>query len=288
MDDAVEAVAIATPPVTPSPGPRLPAGGQARHDREADRCVGARGPEQIIRAAAAVDRVVMCDHTYCYTPAVRYLADALAQGALGRIHYLDSVRINLGLVQPDVSVLWDLAPHDLSILDFILPGGLDVRTVAAHGADPLGAGQACVAYLTLGLACGAIAHVHVNWLSPIKVRTMMIGGSDKTLVWDDLNPTQRVSVYDRGVDFHADASAELRHRSQISYRIGDVLAPALGEREALGAALEEFADAIREHRAPATDGGSGLRVLRLLEAASASLGRGGATIAIDPTLENVA
>ena len=110
------------------------------------------------------------------------------------------MRINLGLVQRDVDVLWDLAPHDLSILDLILPDGVRPLSVAAHGADPIGAGQACVAYLTLKLPGGAIAHVHVNWLSPTKVRTTMVGGSKRTLVWDDLHPAQRISVFDRGVD----------------------------------------------------------------------------------------
>ena len=123
----------------------------------------------------------MTDHTYCYTPAVQQSASWSRDGVLGDLQYVDSVRINLGLVQPDVDVLWDLAPHDLSILDFILPDGCTPLAVAAHGADPIGAGQACVGYLTLQLPDGAIAHVHVNWLSPTKIRTHDRRGSRGTL-----------------------------------------------------------------------------------------------------------
>ena len=152
----------------------------------------------MVRAAAAADRVLMIDHTYCYTPAVQYIRDTVAAGVLGDVLYIDSVRINLGLVQPDVDVFWDLAPHDLSILDFVVPGGLRPETVSATGSDPLRAGKACVGYLSMPLRAGGIAHVNVNWLSPTKIRQMVIGGSRRTLVWDDLNPQQRVAVFDRG------------------------------------------------------------------------------------------
>ena len=133
----------------------------------------------------------MVDHTFCYTAPVLKMRELIEEGHLGDILFVDSVRINLGIVQPDVDVFWDLAPHDLSILDFILPGGLVPTGVAAQGADPLGTGQTCVGYLTLPLPGGAIAHVHVNWLSPTKIRQMVIGGSKRTLVWDDLSPQQR-------------------------------------------------------------------------------------------------
>jgi predicted dehydrogenase len=199
---------------------------------------------------------------------------------LGEIQFIDSVRINLGLVQQDVNVLWDLAPHDLSILDFVLPDGCLPRAVAAHGADPIGAGQACVGYLTLQLPDGAIAHVHVNWLSPIKVRMTTIGGSERTLVWDDLNPSQRICVYDRGVDLAdpAELDADDLRQAIVSYRSGDMVAPALPEREALQGVMEEFADCIRTGRPTLTDGWSGLRVLDILEAASNSLDFHGAVV----------
>jgi predicted dehydrogenase len=203
-------------------------------------------------------------------------------GEVGEIQFVDSVRINLGLVQPDVDVLWDLAPHDVSILDYLLPPGISVVAVAAHGADPIGHGMACVAYLTLRLSTGAMAHVHVNWLSPVKIRTMVIGGSHRTVVWDDMNPSQRLSVYDRGVE--RSASDELgpddRKQVRIAYRTGDMVAPALTEQEALRSMLAEFAASITECRPAATDGWAGLRVMRVLEAAAQSLRREGAFVTL--------
>ena len=184
----------------------------------------------MVAAAAKADRILMIDHTFCYTPAVGYIRDVVASGELGEILYVDSVRINLGLIQPDVDVFWDLAPHDLSILDYILPGGLDPKTVSASGADPLGAGKACIGYLTMPLASGGIAHVNVNWLSPTKIRQMVIGGSKRTLVWDDLNPQQRISIHDRGVDLastQASTSISERTAMTVSYRMGDIVVPAL-------------------------------------------------------------
>jgi len=158
-------------------------------------------------------------------------------------------------------------------------------SVAAHGADPIGAGRACVAYLTLRLAGGAIAHIHVNWLSPTKVRTTMVGGSKRTVVWDDLNPAQRVAVFDRGVDMSApeELGAQARQQMLVSYRSGDMTAPALTEREALGAMVEEYAAAIRDRRPALTDGRAGLRVLDILEAASRSLDFQGAVVGLRGT-----
>ncbi|HKP06546.1 MAG TPA: Gfo/Idh/MocA family oxidoreductase [Microbacterium sp.] len=230
-----------------------------------------RGVEMVERARRN-GLVLMADHTYCYTPAVLKIRELVDEGALGEILFVDSVRINLGLIQPDVDVFWDLAPHDLSIMDFVLPGGLDVTSVSAHGSDPLATGKACIGYLAMPLAGGGIAHVHVNWLSPTKIRQMVIGGTRRTLVWDDLNPQQRVSVYDRGVDLALQSKATADNRAaNISYRLGDTWAPALPEREALAAVVGEFAAAIREGRAARTSGDAGLRVLSVLEGASASL-----------------
>jgi len=234
--------------------------------------------EKLVAAAAEHGLVLMCDHTYCYTPAVRRIRELVAEGVLGDIQYVDSVRINLGLVQPDIDVLWDLAPHDLSILDFILPADRQPTGVAAHGADPIGVGQACVAYLSLPLNGGAIAHVHVNWLSPTKIRHTIIGGSKQMLVWDDLHPTQRLSMYDKGVELTAAMGTEARRQTLVRYRAGDMIAPALPEAEALGSVVAELAASIREHRVPLTDGHAGLRVLRILEAAGASVERAGQTV----------
>jgi predicted dehydrogenase len=276
--DDVDAVAIATPAATHK-RLALQAIAAGKHVLvEKPLATSRADAQELVDAARAAGVVLMCDHTYCYTPVVRRIAALVADGELGDIHFIDSVRINLGLVQPDVDVIWDLAPHDLSILDTILPGSLAPEGVAAHGADPIGAGKACVGYLTMPLASGAIAHVHVNWLSPTKIRQMVIGGSRRTLVWDDLNPQQRLSLYDRGVDLEHAAPGndpDGRRDAVISYRLGDMHAPTIPEREALGLMVEEFANAIRDGRAPLTDGSAGVRVLSVLEAASASLANGG-------------
>lgn len=280
--DDVDAVAVATPAGTHHPigMAALEAGKHVLLEKPL--ASSADDGRDLVDTARERGLVLMADHTYCYTPVVQRIHDVVASGELGEVLYVDSVRINLGLVQPDVDVLWDLAPHDLSILDLVLPGGLRPLGVAAHGADPLGAGRACVAYLTMPLPGGAIAHVHVNWLSPTKIRQMVVGGSRRTLVWDDLNPQQRLSIYDRGVDLDLASRAEdpeSRRDAVISYRLGDMHAPSLPEREALGAMVAEFAAAITERRAPRTDGAAGLRVLEVLEAASTSLADGGRLVA---------
>jgi predicted dehydrogenase len=233
---------------------------------------------KLVDAAESRGLTLMLDHTFCYTPAVQHLRKIVRAGEIGTIQYLDSVRINLGLVQPDVDVLWDLAPHDLSIFESILPEGVHPVAVAAHGSDPIGAGRACIGHLTVELSTGVMAHVHVNWLSPTKVRTMIVGGSTRTVVWDDLNLVQRISVHDRGADIVDDPEA--RKQAIISYRIGDTVAPALPEREALRAVMAEFVASITEKRPPLTDGWSGLRVLAILEAASLSLKQGGEFVAV--------
>jgi predicted dehydrogenase len=232
---------------------------------------------QLVEEAERRGLTLMCDHTFCFTSAVTRIREALHSGELGELHYLDSVRINLGLVQHDIDVLWDLAPHDLSILDYVLPEGVRPVAVSAHGADPLGGGRACVAYLALHLNTGGIAHIHVNWLSPVKVRTTIVGGSKRTLVWDDLNPSQRVAIYDRGVDVAApdELNPDERRQMTISYRSGDMTAPALVEKEALGQMIVAFGRSIRTGVPPLTDGRAGLRVLAILEAASRSLANQG-------------
>jgi predicted dehydrogenase len=230
---------------------------------------------KLVTAAEERGRILMLDHTFCYTPVVRRLRELVHSGELGDLQYVDSVRINLGLVQPDIDVLWDLAPHDLSILDSILPAGVTPVAVAAHGSDPANLGRACVAYLSVQLSNGAIAHAHVNWLSPTKIRTMIVGGSQRTAVWNDLEPSQPLAIYDRGVDW-----PDRAEQRRVSYRIGDMVAPALPSGEALRGVMAEFAASIIENRPPLTDGRSGLRVLAQLEAASASLAEGGTFVPV--------
>ncbi len=278
-DPAVDAVAIATPAATHS--------GLIERCLQAGRHVLVEKPlalraadaERLVAIAHRAGLVLMCDHTYCYTPAVAELRRLLHSGEVGEVQFIDSVRINLGLVQPDADVLWDLAPHDLSILENVLPPGIVPVSVSAHGSDPIGAGKACVAYLSLQLSNGGIAHIHINWLSPIKVRTVIVGGSRRMVVWDDLNPSQRLTVYDRGVDLEVGDTTARR----VSYRSGDMQAPALPEREALRGVAVEFLRSIRQGTAPLTDGRSGLRVLRVLEAASRSLAEMGREIPLEGT-----
>jgi predicted dehydrogenase len=236
---------------------------------------------EMVAEAEANGLVLMADHTSCYSPAVLKMQELVRGGSLGEILFVDSVRLNLGLVKPDVNVFWDLAPHDLAILDFVLPGGLNPAEVTAFGADPLGTGQDCVGHLNFRLPNHATAHVHVNWLSPTKVRQTVIGGSRRTLVWDDLNPQQRLSVYDRGVSLNRQPNSPgERKTSAISYRLGDTWSPALPDREALSQVVEELAFCIRNKREARTGGASGLRVLSVLEAVTRSLSLDGQASAV--------
>jgi len=282
-DPDVHAVAIATPAAShfPLAMAALDAGKHVLVEKPLTS--GLADGEKLVHAAQDRGLVLMCDHTYCYTPAVQELQRLVHSGEVGEVQFIDSVRINLGLVQPDVDVLWDLAPHDISILDYLLPSDVSVVAVAAHGSDPIRHGLACVAYLTLRLSTGAIAHVHVNWLSPVKIRTMVIGGSHRTVVWDDLNPSQRLCIYDRGVERTGseELGADDRKQMRISYRTGDMVAPALREQEALRSMVAEFVECITEGRAPATDGWAGLRVMRVLEAAERSARLDGAFVRLD-------
>lgn len=279
-DPQVDAIAIATPAVTHYALAAAALRGGKHVLIEKPLASTYEQGAELVALAEQSGLILMCDHTYCHTPAVKKIREILHAGDLGDLHFFDSVRINLGLVQRDVDVLWDLAPHDVSILDSILPPGIEPLTVAAQGADPIGAGHSCVAFVTIELTGNAIAHLHVNWLSPTKVRSTLIGGSKRALLWDDLNPIQRVTVFDRGVDLRApdEIPEQARRDAFVSYRTGDAVSPALPVREALRAVVEEFASCIHTGRAPLTDGRSGLRVLGILEAASRSMAMRGAVV----------
>jgi predicted dehydrogenase len=282
-DPAVAAVAIATPAATHFDLVRSALDAGKHVMVEKPLTPSAAEAEKLAALAHRSGLVLMCDHTYCYTPAVQRIRELIRGGEIGEVQFVDSVRINLGLVQSDVDVLWDLAPHDLSILDFVLPEDVTPVAVAAHTSDPIGAQRACVAYLSVWLSNGALGHVHVNWLSPTKIRTTVFGGSRRTIVWDDTNPAGRLAVHDRGVDTVPAAAMpqEERRQTLISYRTGDTLIPALPEREALMSVMAEFGAAISEDRPPLTDARAGLRVLKLLEAASQSVDSGGSRIALN-------
>jgi len=278
-DPAVDGVAIATPAATHA---KL-----AMRAIEAGKHVLVEKPlaatvndgRALVESAEAAGLVLMTDHTFCYTSAVRYIRDLVRSGELGDFYYLDSVRISLGLVQPDVDVFWDLAPHDLSILSFVLPEDIVAVSVAARGTDPLGIGKPSLGHVSIEYSNGAIAHLHVNWLSPMKVRTMIIGGSKKMLVWDDMKPAQRLSIFDTGVQLDDDPKE--RHQRLVSYRAGDMVAPALEEREALARMVDEFAGAIRAGREALTSGRDGLEVVMLLAAIQKSLNAGGVSVTVN-------
>jgi len=231
--------------------------------------------ERLIEEAAKRNLVLMVDHTFVYTDAVRWIRDFVAAGRLGQTYYFDSIRSNLGLFQRDVSVLWDLAPHDLSILTSVL--GREPRSVTAVGACHAGSRVPNIAHMTLDLENDCLAHFHVNWLSPVKVRRIMIAGSERMVVFDDLDSSEKVKVYDSGVSIqHEDISGQ--HRMLVQYRTGDMTSPALGNREALRTELEHFRDCVSGNLKPMTDGESGLAVVRILEAAEQSLERDGARV----------
>lgn len=281
-DPGVKAVAIATPAST-HVDVALACLETGRHVLiEKPLALSVAEGEKLVAIASQRGLVLMCDHTYCYTPPVRRIREWSRGGGLGDIQYFDSVRINLGLIRSEMDVFWDLAPHDLSILDFVLPKGCRPLAVAAHGADPVGAGQLCVGYLTMPLTGGGIAHIHVNWLSPTKVRRMIVAGSRRMVAWDDLDPGAPLSIYDKGVELRLPEGAEAPREAIVAYRVGDMLAPALPQVEPLSEVVAEFVGSIREEREPLTDGRSGLRVLRILEAATASLAAGGASVPLEP------
>jgi predicted dehydrogenase len=226
---------------------------------------------RLIEAAQSRNRVLMVDHTFVYTGAVRKIREIIEGGLLGNIYYYDSVRVNLGLFQHDVNVVWDLAVHDLSILDYVL----DQKPVAvsATGISNINGQPENVAYITLFFPGREIAHIHVNWLAPVKVRRTLFGGSEKMIVYDDLEPSEKVKVYDKGITL--EPGREEVYELLVSYRSGDMWAPRLDTTEALKTEVQHFADCIENGITPTTGGESGLRVVRLLEAAERSIARRG-------------
>jgi predicted dehydrogenase len=228
-----------------------------------------RQAEELIELADRKKLKIMVDHTFLFSGAVKKISEIIAAGTLGPLYYFDSTRVNLGLFQHDVSVVWDLAPHDLSIMDHII--GEQPEAVVATGANHLN-GHADMAFITIYFPGNIVAHVNVNWLSPVKVRTTLIGGKDKMLVWNDLEADEKIKIYDKGVEI---TSSQSVHDLLVSYRSGDVWAPRVEQTEALKVELSYFADCICSNQTPLNDGLAGLRVVRMLEAAENSLhGRG--------------
>jgi predicted dehydrogenase len=230
----------------------------------------------LIAVAERQRRTLMVDHTFLYTSAVRRMKQLIDAGEIGELLYYDSVRINLGLIQSDTNVLWDLGPHDFSIMDYLC--GADPVAVAATGVGHFDSPFEDVSYVTVRFPSNLIAHFHLNWLAPVKVRMTLIGGSKKMIVYNDMETSEKVKVYDRGVTVNHDP--ERRSRMLAGYRNGDMIAPQLDTNEALRLVAREFAQAILQERAPLTDGLAGYRVVRLLEAAQKSIQLNGREVAL--------
>jgi len=230
--------------------------------------------EELIELAEKKNLKIMVDHTFLFTGAVRKIKQLIDDGVLGRLFYFDSIRINLGLLQCDSNVVWDLAPHDLSIMDHLI--GLDPVAISATGMAHIN-GFEDVAYVTIFFPDNLIAHININWLSPVKIRMTMIGGQKKMLVWNDLVADEKLRVYDRGVE--VDTKEEAYH-ARINYRSGDIWVPRLEQLEALKVESKYFVDCLENDQTPFNDGLAGLRVVRMIEAIVASLNRGGSIVCV--------
>jgi predicted dehydrogenase len=225
--------------------------------------------EELIEIAARKKLTIMVDHTFLFTGAVRKIRELTEKGVLGNLYYYDSLRVNLGLFQHDVSVIWDLAPHDLSIMDHLIKK--EPEAIVATGEKHLN-GVEDVAFMTIHFPDSVIAHINVNWLSPVKIRTTLIGGQKRMVVWNDLVADEKVRVYDKGVQI---SNGEGIRDLLVSYRSGDMWAPQIEQTEALRVELSYFADCIMNDETPFNDGQAGLRVVRMLEAAECSIRKRG-------------
>ncbi len=226
--------------------------------------------DQVRRLMDEADRrnlVLMVDHTFLYTPAVQKIRELVHEGALGDIYYYDSIRSSLGLFQSDVNVIWDLAVHDMSIIQYIL--NETPVAVSATGSCHVDGAPENMAHITLFFQSSCVAHVSVNWLSPIKVRQTFIGGSRKMIVYDDVEPTEKIKIYDKGITLNG--SPEKAHQLRIGYRAGDMWAPHLAAKEALQTEVQHFVDCLRTGKTPISSAASGLQVVEILEAASRSI-----------------
>lgn len=223
--------------------------------------------KRLIEEAKKRNLVLMVDHTFVYTGAVRKMHELISSNKLGDIYYYDSVRVNLGLFQHDVNVIWDLAVHDLSIMNYLLPS--QPYAVSATGISHVPGEPENIAYLTLFFESNLIAHIHVNWLAPVKVRRTLIGGSQRMIVYDDLEPSEKVKIYDKGITVNG--NSESVYQMLIGYRTGDMWSPQLDMTEALRTEGLHFINCIEQGSRPITDGEAGLRIVRILEAATQSM-----------------
>ncbi|MEH2152552.1 Gfo/Idh/MocA family protein [Nostoc sp.] len=277
IDPKIDAVAIATP-VSTHFELALAALQAGKHVLvEKPMTTTSEQAMRLIEEAEKRNLVLMVDHTFVYTGAVRKMHDLIATNSLGDIYYYDSVRVNLGLFQHDVNVIWDLAVHDLSIMSYLLPS--QPYAVSATGISHVPGEPENIAYLTLFFEKNLIAHINVNWLAPVKVRRTLIGGSQRMIVYDDLEPSEKIKIYDKGITVNG--NSESMYQMMIGYRTGDMWSPKLDITEALKTEGLHFIRCIEQGDRPLTDGEAGLRVVRILEAATQSLKKQGRLIELN-------
>jgi predicted dehydrogenase len=267
----VDAVVIATPVSTHHPFAKLALENGKHVLVEKPFTATSAEAQELIAIADARKLKIMVDHTFVYTGAIQTIKKYIDSGQLGDLYYFDSVRVNLGLFQHDVNVIWDLAPHDVSIMDYLL--GESPRAVSATGVAHVDSTVENIAYMTAFFANNLIGHIHVNWLAPVKVRKTLISGSKKMIIYDDMDPSEKVKIYDKGVD-KVETPDQL-YNMLIQYRAGDMYAPQIDLTEALKKVANEFVDCIAKDRPALTDGHAGLRVVKILESANLSLKRRG-------------
>lgn len=275
-DNSIDAVVIATPVFTHFP--------LAKKALESGKHVLIEKPmtdtsahaQELIDLSIQKGKLLMVDHTFLYTGAVQKMKDLITSGDLGAVKYFDSTRINLGLIQQDVNVLWDLAPHDISILDYLIPE--KPMSVNATGISHIHNGIENIAYLTVNYSSDVIAHFNCSWSSPVKLRTMLVGGDKKMIVYNDMEPTEKIKVYDTA---HSVRSEEDKQRILVDYRVGDVYIPKLAGTEALSAMAKDFVSAILNGTTPIASWKSGLNTVKILEAAQKSIKNKGVEVLID-------
>jgi predicted dehydrogenase len=231
---------------------------------------------ELFAISKKVGKLLMVDHTFLYTGAVQKMKQLINDGTIGTVKYFDSTRINLGLFQPDINVLWDLAPHDISILNYLIQD--TPYSVNATGVSHTNNGIENIAYLTVNYKSGFIAHFNCSWTSPVKLRTTLIGGDKKMLLFNDLEPTEKIRIYDTGYNHKTD---EEKIKVLVDYRIGDIFIPQVDTREALFGMASDFINSIKNNSKPVSDFESGLSVIKILEASQASIKQNGKEIILD-------
>lgn len=276
-DPAIDAVAIATPVTThfELAWAALDAGKHVIVEKPL--CESSEKAARLVDFAAKKQRQILVDHTFVYTGAVKKILSYSDDGRLGRVLYYDSTRINLGLYQKDVNVIWDLAVHDFSIILQLLPGR--PVGISAISSDPLRIGVEAVAQITLLYPDQVMAHVNASWLSPVKVRQVLIGGDKSMIVYDDLDPSTKIRLYDKGVEFTQDPARQ--YAMKVEYRVGDMLAPQVESREALATMAEHANDCFANNKPPLTGGDISTKIVRLLELADRSAQNRGEMLCIE-------